>query len=309
MRIALRMLMAAACGLAILPFSVGAADSKPAPTNAPSPESKAVFKDSKEKASYAVGLYFGNQIKNALKGGNLDVEQDVLLGTIKDVLNGKDLKMTQQEVNPAITGYQVEVDEKQGNDFLAKNKTKDGVKTKTITLADGKTAELQYKVIKDGTGDLPKTNDTVSVNYRGTLVNGQEFDNSAKHGNQPQKLAVAGVIKGWGEALQMMKVGSKWELYIPPALAYGSMGRRGIPPASTLIFEMELVGTEPTPPPSAPKAAPVAPQQQSMTSDIIKVPSADELKKGAKIEVIKAEDAAKMAQQDAGKATNSAPTK
>jgi hypothetical protein len=102
-------------------------------------------------------------------------------------------------------------------------------------------------------------------------------------------------VRGWTEALEMMQVGSKWELYLPPALAYGDTGRQGIPPASTLIFEMELVGTE-APPPPAPAAQAAPAVQQPLTSDIIKVPSAEELKKGAKIEVIKAEDAAKQAQ-------------
>jgi FKBP-type peptidyl-prolyl cis-trans isomerase FklB len=174
---------------------------------------------------------------------------------------------------------------KEGEAFLAENKKKEGVKTQAVTLQDGATAELQYKVITAGTGDIPKSNDTVTVNYRGTLVNGKEFDSSAKHGG-PAKFQVNRVVRGWTEALQLMKTGSKWELYIPSALAYGDNGSGPmIEPGSTLVFEVELVGIEaPAPPP---------PPAQPLTSDIIKVPSAEELKKGAKVEVIKAEDVEK----------------
>ena len=125
----------------------------------------------------------------------------------------------------------------------------------------------------------------MTVNYRGTLIDGTEFDSSYKRG-QPASFPVGGVIRGWTEALQKMTVGSKWKLFIPSELAYGENGQRTIPPNSTLIFEVELLDTK-TPAPPAPA--------QPLTSDIIKVPSADEMKKGAKIEVIKSEDAAKAA--------------
>jgi hypothetical protein len=151
---------------------------------------------------------------------------------------------------------------------------------------------MQYKVITEGTGAIPKSNDTVTVNYRGTLVNGKEFDSSAKRG-QPAKFQVNRVVRGWTEALQMMKAGSKWEVYIPSALAYGDRGNPSIEPGSTLIFEVELVGADaPAPPP---------PPAQPLTSDIIRVPSAEELKKGAKIEVIKAEDLEKLTNSAANK--------
>ena len=159
-----------------------------------------------------------------------------------------------------------------------------------VTAADGTTAELQYKVITEGTGEIPKSNDTVSVNYKGTLLNGKEFDSSFKRG-VPGKFMVNRVVKGWTAALEMMKVGSKWELYIPAALGYGDTGNASIEPGSVLVFEVELLTIEPPPAP--------APASQPLTSDIIKVPSAEELKKGAKIEVIKAEDAAKAAQEAA----------
>jgi FKBP-type peptidyl-prolyl cis-trans isomerase len=178
---------------------------------------------------------------------------------------------------------------KAGEEFLAANKKKEGVKTQTVTytehLPNGqtevKTDEIQYKVLKEGTGPLPKTNDMVTVHYQGTLIDGTEFDSSIKRG-QPFKTAVTGVIKGWTEALLMMKVGSKWQLFIPPSLAYGDRGQGPkIEPGAALIFEVELISAETPPPPAA---------AQPLTSDIIKVPSADELKKGAKIEVIKPEE-------------------
>ena len=123
----------------------------------------------------------------------------------------------------------------------------------------------------------------VTVNYTGKLINGTEFDSSAKHG-QPLKRPANTLVRGWTEALQMMKAGAKWEIYLPSSLAYGDRGSGPlIEPGSTLVFEMELVSFE------APPQAAVAQPGQPLTSDIIKVPSADELKKGAKIEVIKAE--------------------
>ena len=144
---------------------------------------------------------------------------------------------------------------------------------------------MQYKIITEGSGPIPKSNDMVNVQYRGTLVNGKEFDSTAKRGGQPAKFAVSRVVRGWAEALQMMKTGSKWELYLPSTLGYGDNGfGPNIEPGSTLIFELELVGIE------APQPAPTP---QPLTSDIIRVPSAEELKAGAKPEVIKAEDVEK----------------
>ncbi len=169
---------------------------------------------------------------------------------------------------------------------------------------------MQYKVITEGTGATPKSNDVVLVNYHGRLINGKEFDSSTKRGDKPAKFPVGRVVRGWTEALQMMKVGSKWEIYIPPSLAYGDRGSGPIiEPGSTLVFDMELVGIETPPAPAAPaaRATPAAPAAP-LTSDVIKVPSAEELKKGAKIEVIKAEDLEKMtnaaAQKPAQKYSN-----
>jgi len=285
MRIGSKLLLAAVVSTALLQRA-GAADEKPAAA-----EEKSTFKDEKEKASYAVGIFVGNQIKRS----NMDVDLDTLVGAVKDVLAGKDLRLTDMQASEAIRGYQMEArkklaekNKKEGETFLAENKIKAGVQTLSVPLPDGTNAEMQYKVVTEGTGEIPKSNDTVKVNYKGTLLNGKEFDSSYKRG-QPAKFVVNRVVKGWTAALEKMKVGSKWDLYIPSSLAYGDAGNPSIEPGATLLFEVELLGIEP------PVAA--APAAQPLTSDIIKVPSAEELKKGAKIEVIKAEDAAKQAAQ------------
>lgn len=255
------------------------------------------FKDDKDKASYGIGVYFGNQIKR----NNLDVNVDTVISGMKDVLSGNQPKLNDMQAGEAIRNYQqaqrtkaAEKNKKEADEFLAANKNKPGVKTKEVTLPDGKTAELQYKVIKEGTGDIPKATDTVQVNYRGTFINGKEFDSSSKHGGAPAEFPVTGVIKGWTEALEMMKVGSKWEVYLPPALAYGDRGAPpNIEPGTALIFEMELVGIKPPPPPAAPA--------QPLTSDIIRVPSAEELKKGDKIQVLKPEDVERLKKEQEAK--------
>jgi FKBP-type peptidyl-prolyl cis-trans isomerase FklB len=169
-----------------------------------------------------------------------------------------------------------------GAAFLAANKNNPGV----VTLPDG----LQYLVVTNGSGAIPTATDVVTVNYRGTLIDGTEFDSSYKRG-QPVQFPVGGVIRGWTEALEKMPVGSKWKLFLPSDLAYGEQGNRSIPPNATLIFDVELLNIKSSAPPVAAPATPVQP----LTSDIIKVPSAEEMKNGAKIEVIKAGDAAKAA--------------
>ena len=274
------MVLVASLGLAVVPVRARA-------------ENSPAFKDEKEKASYAIGMYFGNQIKRS----NMELDQDVVIAAMKDMLAGKEARMTDPEAQSVIRSYNMESRKKLaeknkaiGEAFLAENKKKEGVKTHVVTLPDGKTDEFQYKVIKEGTGATPKSNDVVSVTYRGTLIDGKEFDSTAKHGGTPMKRAANQLIRGWTEALQLMKVGSKYEIYLPSSLAYGDNGSPAIEPGSTLIFEMELLGVETPQPPPVAQAHP-----QPLTSDIIKVPSAEELKKGAKIEVIKSEDAAKAA--------------
>ncbi|MGH7979297.1 MAG: FKBP-type peptidyl-prolyl cis-trans isomerase, partial [Limisphaerales bacterium] len=175
-----------------------------------------------------------------------------------------------------------EENQKQGEAFLAHNKTQPGV----VTLPDG----LQYKVIKKGTGPTPTPNDMVTVNYQGTLVNGTEFDSSFKRG-RPAEFPVTGVIRGWTEALEKMQVGSEWEIYVPSTLAYGPEGHPPIiQPDETLIFKVDLLDI---------KSRPAPPKVQPLTSDIIKVPSAEEMKKGAKIETIKASDLQKLEEEAA----------
>jgi len=205
---------------------------------------KKELKTEKEKASYAIGFDMGS----SLKKNELDVDPDILGKAIKDVLTGGKTLMTEQEVKIALMALQKDMQAKQqakmkglgeknkkeGEAFLAQNKTKDGVKT----LASG----LQYKVLAPGKGKSPKASDTVTVNYRGTLIDGTEFDSSYKRG-QPATFPVGGVIKGWTEALQLMKEGSKWQLVIPANLAYGENGTPGGPigPGAVLIFEVELM--------------------------------------------------------------------
>ncbi len=303
MKNGLKLALTLGFGMALLQFTAAAQNNAPAAnaaTNAP----KLSPQEQKENWSYAIGMNIGN----GMKRGAVDLDVDVLANAIKDVLAGRELKMTDQQAQEAWRSYQTESRSKQeetrkqaaeknkkdGEAFLAENKKKAGVKTHTVTLANGTTAEMQYKVITEGTGAIPKSNDTVSVNYRGTLINGKEFDSSAKHGGQPAKFQVNRVVRGWTEALQMMKAGAKWELYLPSALAYEDRGMGpNIEPGSTLIFEMELLSAE-APAPPAPA--------QPLTSDIIRVPSAEELKKGAKIEVIKPEDLEKLTNSAAQKA-------
>jgi FKBP-type peptidyl-prolyl cis-trans isomerase FklB len=192
------------------------------------------LKTGKDKLSYAIGVDVGN----SLKKNSIDVDTDILSRGISDALAGKQ-QMTDQQIKETMIAYQkehAEKNKKAGEAFLAENKKKDGV----VTLPDG----LQYKILKKGAGKSPKATDSVTVNYRGTLIDGTEFDSSYKRG-QPATFPVNGVIRGWTEALQKMKEAAKWQLFIPADLAYGAAGRPGIPPNSTLIFEVELISVNP----------------------------------------------------------------
>jgi len=196
------------------------------------------LKDLKDKASYALGLNFGFNFKRQ----NVDLNTDAFAAGFKDAMAGRKPLMSEQEVRETMTAFEKDMQQKQAetaqknaaeaDKFLAANKSKEGVKTTE--------SGLQYKVLKEGSGAQPKSSDTVTVNYRGTLTDGTEFDSSYKRG-QPATFPVGGVIKGWTEALQLMKVGSKFQLFIPANLAYGEQGRPGIPPNSLLIFEVELM--------------------------------------------------------------------
>jgi len=249
------------------------------------------LKTDQDKLSYGLGYNYGQN----LKVRSVELNLDLFVKGYKDASAGAERLLTDQEVQEVLANFSKEMrakqeaknkelaekNKKEGEAFLAENAKKPGV----TVLPSG----LQYKVLTEGTGETPKLTDRVSVQYRGTLIDGTtEFDSSYKRG-KPGEFSVSGVVKGWTEALQLMKAGAKWQLFIPSGLAYGERGRPGIPPNSTLLFEMELLAVmpgAPTPPPP--------PSSPPVTSDIIKVPSAEELKKGAKIEVIKAEDAEKL---------------
>ena len=220
------------------------------PAATPKSEAPSPFTNEKDKVSYALGMNIAASLGTNLKRQNVEINNDVLVQAIKDGLSGGKTLMTEAEAQNTLRQFMTELQQKQeakmkeaaennkkeADTFLAANKTKPGV----VTLPDG----LQYKIIKEGTGAKPAATDTVTVNYRGTLINGTEFDSSYKRG-EPAKFPVGGVIKGWTEALQLMPVGSKWELYIPPDLAYGARGAGAdIGPNAALIFEVELLSIE-----------------------------------------------------------------
>lgn len=209
---------------------------------------KIELKTQKDKNSYAIGSDMGN----SLKKNNIEIEPEVFYRGLQDSIGGDKQLMTEQEIRETLIGLQKELQAKQqarmkeaaeknkkeGDAFLAGNKKKNGV----ITLASG----LQYKILKQGTGKSPKATDSVTVNYRGTLIDGTEFDSSYKRG-EPATFPVNGVIAGWTEALQLMKEGSKWQLFIPSSLAYGERGAGGtIGPNASLIFEVELISVNST---------------------------------------------------------------
>jgi FKBP-type peptidyl-prolyl cis-trans isomerase len=252
--------------------------------------------DEKSRVSYAIGLSIGHNFKQQ----GLDIDPDLVGRAIKDVVTGGTELLNEAQMRETLQNFQKEFRSRQltkfkveGEAFLATNKLNPGVKTLSVTLPSGQTSELQYLVITNGDGPVPKATDRVSVNYRGTLINGTEFDSSFKRGH-PATFPVSGVIPGWTQALEKMPVGSKWKLFIPSELAYGERGSQpSIPPNSTLLFDVELLSIEAAPP------APAAPAQ--LTSDIIKVPSAEEMSKGAKIETLKSEDVLKAQAQQTNK--------
>lgn len=200
------------------------------------------LKTDKDKFSYALGMNFG---ENFRKQG-LELDPAVFAKAFAESFGGVKTAMTDQEMQTVLTAAAQEIRKKQaalqaekaaaaqsdGEAFLAANKTKEGV----VTLPSG----LQYKVLKAGTGEKPALDDSVVCNYKGTLINGTEFDASEQHGG-PATFPVKGVIAGWTEALQLMPVGSKWQLFVPSNLAYGPQGPGDIGPNATLIFEVELV--------------------------------------------------------------------
>ena len=208
------------------------------------PATKTVTLDNQTaKASYSIGSQLGSQVAQAKDM----IDHDALIMGFKDSMDGKELQISAEEMQTVMQTFQQAMMEKQqskqnalketnkaeGDKFLAENKSKEGVKT----TASG----LQYKVLKKGSGEAPKLTDTVVTHYSGTLINGKVFDSSYKR-NSPATFPVNGVIKGWTEALQLMEVGAKWQLFIPSELAYGERGAGAdIGPNQVLIFEIELL--------------------------------------------------------------------
>ncbi|HZR46363.1 MAG TPA: FKBP-type peptidyl-prolyl cis-trans isomerase [Candidatus Manganitrophaceae bacterium] len=218
--------------LALLPVSAFAAD--------PS------LKTQKDKVSYSIGLDIGKNLKNQ----GVEIDPNLLAKGIQDAVSGGKPMLTEEEVQGVMTQFSQEMqskmaakskavaekNQKEGEAFLAENKKKKDV----VTLPSG----LEYKILKAGNGKKPKATDTVTTNYKGTLIDGTEFDSSYKRG-QPASFPVTGVIPGWTEALQLMPVGSKWQLFVPPNLAYGPRGAGPqIGPNATLIFEVELLSID-----------------------------------------------------------------
>jgi FKBP-type peptidyl-prolyl cis-trans isomerase FklB len=213
----------------------------------------------KDKQSYAIGLSVGK----GLHRDAIDVEPPFVLQGLKDALAGGKVQLTDDQIKTVMVDLQNQVRQKQeakrlaltesnqkdGAAFLAANATKAGV----VTLPSG----LQYKVLVAGTGPKPAATDSVICNYRGTLLDNTEFDSSYKRG-QPATFSVSGVIKGWTEALQLMPVGSKWQLFIPSNLAYGERSQGPIGPNATLVFDLELLSI-------APKSQPSQPSQPGST--------------------------------------------
>ena len=206
---------------------------------------KPALTDTRDKESYSLGYQFGEH----LKAQKVDIDLDIYVSGIRDALGGATPKLSQNEIRATVAEFQQrlsaarqkeikEIAEKnlaEGKVYLEENKKKDGV----VTLPSG----LQYKILTEGSGKIPKATDSVTVNYRGTLVDGTEFDSSHKRG-EPVTFQVGKVIQGWTEGLQLMKEGSKWQLFIPPHMAYGARGSGRIPPNSTLIFEVELLAVK-----------------------------------------------------------------
>ena len=248
------------------------------------------FTNQQDKVAYAVGMSLAGDI---LKRSGVEVNWDIMTEAVKDVMNGRPTKLTEQQMREVLTGYQQELRAKreqerarlteknrtEGEEFLASNKSKPGVKTHDAA-APGSTnkVQFQYKVIAEGQGDSPKLNDTIVYGLTGKLVSGKEFESF-----QDRKVPLMHIPEpGVKEALQLMKPGAKWEIYLPAPLAYGDFGHGAVGPGAAAIFEVELASVE---------------AQQPLTSDIIMVPSADALKAGSNIMVIKPEDLKKMTNQ------------
>jgi len=229
----MKLRMVAVVGILLLAGQVNAAENP-------------VLKSQKDRISYIIGMDLGKNFQKQ----EIQIDADILARGIKDGMSDAKPLLSEEEVRDTLAGFQTEMTAKQadlakkrgeknkieGEAFLAENQKKEGVKT----LASG----LQYKVIKAGTGNRPKLTDEVTVHYRGTLIDGTEFDSSSRRG-KPETLPVNGVIPGWIEALQLMQVGAKWQLFVPSNLAYGERGAgQGIGPNAVIIFEIELLSIQ-----------------------------------------------------------------
>lgn len=224
-----------------------AADNQDQPAK-PSQTDEPAIKTDKQKVSYGLGLNIGRELSRGFQRDGLEINVELLMKGLADGFSGAEPKLTADVIRKAMLAYQEELrtkqnaerkaeaekNKKEGTAFLAKNKENEGV----VTTKSG----LQYVVLKAGKGEMPKQTDTVKTHYRGTLLDGTEFDSSYKR-NQPATFPVSGVIKGWTEALQLMKVGAKWKLFVPAELAYGDNPRAGSPigPGAVLVFEVELL--------------------------------------------------------------------
>lgn len=194
-------------------------------------------KDEKEKLSYCLGANIGMSLQSQ---GLTELDVKVFTEAMNDVVSNSKLKFNSDEINSFLQDYFGKLQAEQqkaavaeGEKFLKNNSSQDGV----VTLESG----LQYKVLKEGTGEKPKATDTVTTHYHGTLISGEVFDSSVER-SEPASFPVNGVIPGWVEALQLMPVGSKWKLFVPSHLAYGERGAgQKIGPNTTLIFEVELL--------------------------------------------------------------------
>lgn len=217
------------------------AEQEAAATNKAQPENPTI-QSRKDKLSYALGI----DLARGLKWQRIDVDVDLVVRALRDALAGNKLLMTDDDVTATLQMFEAErkqdfehartmlsaKNKKAGESFVAENVKKEGI----VTLPSG----LQYKILKPGDGQKPTLDDSVVCHYRGTLLDGTEFDSSYKR-NQPATLPVKGLIKGWSQALQIMPVGSKWQLFIPPQLAYGERVVGGIGPNAMLVFEVELI--------------------------------------------------------------------